>query len=99
MSGSVSGRAVVEQGRRRLVAALADAALEPRADLAERLGRQDRLEPRMADADRALRPPGGLEAQGRRRLVLLDSDAVENVDRRAVPRVPDAVAAIVGAHH
>src|SRR5271165_34514 len=99
LSGSVSGRAVEQQGRRRLVASSADAALEPRADPAERLGRQHRPEPRMADADRALRPPGGLEAQGRRRFVLLDSDAVENGDRRVVPRVPDSVAAIFGAHH
>src|SRR5271165_6793008 len=55
--GSLAGRAVVRQGRRRLVAALADAAREPQADHAERLGRQHRFEPSVAHANRALRPP------------------------------------------
>ncbi len=52
----------------------------------------------MANAHRAVWPPGGLELHSCRGLVALDADCVKNVDGRAVARMANSIAAIIGAH-
>ena len=51
----------------------------------------------MAHANRTVLPPRGLEGHSRRRLVALYSDRVEYIDRCAIARMSDPVAAIIGA--
>src|SRR5437016_12689468 len=51
----------------------------------------------MADADRPVRPPRGLECHSRHRLVALNSDRVEYIDRRAIARMANSIPAIIGA--
>ena len=51
----------------------------------------------MADADRSVRPPCGLECHSPCRLIALYSDRVEYIDRCAIARMADSVTAIIGA--
>src|SRR5579864_2185884 len=92
--GSPREGPVVEQRGNRLVASIAD---QSGRALRQRDGAEDVLKPRVPHAHRAVRTPSGFEAHARRGLVVLNADAIENVDRRAVARIADAVALIVGA--
>jgi hypothetical protein len=64
----------------------------------ERGGIQRLLQPYVSHANRSVRPPCRLERHSRRGLVGLNADPVEQVDRRAVPRVTDPVTAVIGPH-
>src|SRR5689334_13069939 len=52
----------------------------------------------MAHADRPVGSPRSLEGHPRRGLVALDSEFVEDVDRRTVTGVTDPITAVIGPH-
>jgi hypothetical protein len=58
---------------------------------------QDIRQARAADADRAVGPPRGLKRHSWRRIVALYSDRVKNIDGRAIARMANPIAAIIGA--
>ena len=81
------------------VARPAEVARQPRALRHEGVRAEHVRQSCAAYAEGAVGSPGGLEAHARRRLVPLDAEPVVEVDRRAVPGVRAAVAAVVGAEH
>src|SRR5215471_3238660 len=95
---SVSERAVEQQSRHRLVTTSADVADQALADYAKPVQVHLFPQPRMPHADRTAWSPDRFQSHARCRLICLDADVVEDVDRRAVARVAHAVAAVVRPH-
>jgi hypothetical protein len=98
VADSTLERAIEQQCRHRLITFLANTPDKPRAFLHERGAVEHLFQPCVAHADRSVRPPCRLKSHSRRGLVGLNADPVEQVDRRAVARMTDPVAAVIGPH-